>query len=551
MTASADFLPRVMLGVLAASFLLCPEGVRAQSLTLAGGASTFLDASGFQLQYQWAPVAGWLGAGMGDSLHVGGYLGTNYQGTEFGIGDRLFPFLLDTDVLDRSYYFNGRGLTVTRRSDRESWTAFGGATTREFSTSFLRSFAATEPAGAFFYERKFRPRIKFHSWNIAGAQMTSLQSVGISIRPNWRVAATAGVGANKGYISAATEYKYKWLDLIASYTASDDRFRRIQISGPLSSERRGVNARLRISPLSNLRLELDHENVLSPTIATPNVLRATLNAANIFTSLKGFGMNCGVSESRGGRFQTRSQFLSVSRRFGSRFSGFGSVLRMRTEGNRTVGVLLGTIEEKISPRFALRQNLTHTSGSNSLSWGGRFLSNPVSIGIDYQTVFTPLAGGFNGRPLIQAWVVNLQLQLPGGARVHYDTFLNPYGKVRYTAFVSDIHYSPGEPSGGVPQTGVSLYRYVLRGVVRDERGQPVWGIAVRVDGQLVYSDSAGEFFLRVRRPGDYPLEAMSAPPLNPGSWELISAPPFIHADAKGTAPETKIVVRRAPGARKL
>ena len=118
-----------------------------------------------------------------------------------------------------------------------------------------------------------------------------------------------------------------------------------------------------------------------------------------------------------------------------------------------------------------------------------------------------MAGGFNGRPFVQAWTVNLQIQIPRGrgAQLHYDNFVDPYGKVRYTAFVSGIGYGGFEQSPGYAMAAAPLIdRYLVRGLIEDEDGKPVWGIAVQIDGQVVFSDSQGEFFVRFKRPGPYP-----------------------------------------------
>jgi hypothetical protein len=37
----------------------------------------------------------------------------------------------------------------------------------------------------------------------------------------------------------------------------------------------------------------------------------------------------------------------------------------------------------------------------------------------------------------------------------------------------------------------------------------VWGVAVQVDGQYVYSDSQGQFFLRFSRAGAAPVQAVT------------------------------------------
>ena len=53
--------------------------------------------------------------------------------------------------------------------------------------------------------------------------------------------------------------------------------------------------------------------------------------------------------------------------------------------------------------------------------------------------------------------------------------------------------------------GESMGRYVVRGVVRDEAGGPVEGAAMEIGGEVAFSNSRGEFFVRTRRPQRYDI----------------------------------------------
>ncbi len=176
-----------------------PPSGRAQSLTAAGGTSSFLQASGFQVDYPWQPVSGWAGLAVTDGPHVGGFLGTTYRGFDLGAGDRYYPFVLDTDVFDQSYIFYGRGLSVGHHSADERWTLFGGTTALPFTTPFLRAYETDTAAGTFFYERRLSSRLVLHSFNILGDKATSVHSLGFKLKPQWNVAAAAGVGAGSGF----------------------------------------------------------------------------------------------------------------------------------------------------------------------------------------------------------------------------------------------------------------------------------------------------------------------------------------------------------------
>jgi hypothetical protein len=102
--------------------------------------------------------------------------------------------------------------------------------------------------------------------------------------------------------------------------------------------------------------------------------------------------------------------------------------------------------------------------------------------------------------------------------------------------------------GGIqPQqvgTGGSMGRYVVRGVVRDEQGEPVEGAALAIGSEVLFTNSAGEFFLRVRNPKQYELEVRLDEFLFPGHWEVLSAPAQCRAQAEGSAQVTEVILRR-------
>jgi hypothetical protein len=143
--------------------------------------------------------------------------------------------------------------------------------------------------------------------------------------------------------------------------------------------------------------------------------------------------------------------VSMTRSIGRRFTAFGSVIRFSNRPNPAQNLYVLTSEERISPRLSIRQTMTRSEGHTSMGWGGRFLSNRVTLGLDYQTIFTPLAIGFGGRQFVQAWMVSVQFSLPRGAQFHYDNLLDPFGRVRYTAYGSGIGYSR---EGEMPLTSV-------------------------------------------------------------------------------------------------
>jgi hypothetical protein len=100
--------------------------------------------------------------------------------------------------------------------------------------------------------------------------------------------------------------------------------------------------------------------------------------------------------------------------------------------------------------------------------------------------------------------------------------------------------------GGVQpqQIGQSLGRYVVRGVVHDEDGAPVEGAAIRLGGEMAFTNSHGEFFVRVRRPQRYQVTVPLEEFLLPGQWEVAAAPTEAIAEPEDGARGIEIVLRR-------
>jgi hypothetical protein len=81
--------------------------------------------------------------------------------------------------------------------------------------------------------------------------------------------------------------------------------------------------------------------------------------------------------------------------------------------------------------------------------------------------------------------------------------------------------------------------------VRDDEGNPVEGAALDIGGQLVFTNSGGEFFLRIGRPSSAPLAVLTAEFLLPGQWELVSAPAQVQAGPENGAKAVEIILRRS------
>ena len=106
----------------------------------------------------------------------------------------------------------------------------------------------------------------------------------------------------------------------------------------------------------------------------------------------------------------------------------GQLMRIENNSQPTT-ILVGSVQEKISPRLTLNQGISSQSNNHSFTWGAHWIGNQFTIGIQQDVLYTPLAGGFGGKPYTSMWTINLLAQLPHSLRVHADSFIDPGGKV--------------------------------------------------------------------------------------------------------------------------
>ncbi len=527
----------------------------AQAIYATGGVSTLMSASGFQLDYKWAPVQGWFGAGFGSGFEVGGYLQSRFHNYNLGLGDRYQEMELDTDIFDGSRYFAGRGLFVSRKGENQSWSAFGGATADERSYSFFRAFDIQQSTAAFFYERKLdKGRAAYHSINIVQDKFTSLHSIGFKLRQNWSISAGGGIGYNSRFLSAGSQYDSRRFGIQASFNSVGESFRRISGVSVNAPEHVGANIRLRYTVSRHLSFVADHENVFSPTteiFAEP--IRVSLDSVSAYAGLKEFHFGSAVSTSSSGALKTTTQNYSVSRAITRGLSASGSLMKMDSSYFNSK-IYTATLQERFSPRLTLNGGVTTSKDMTSATFGGRFTSNRLTLGLQHDLMYSPLAGGFGGKRYSHVWMINLNVNIFRGIRLRTDSYIDPLGKMRYTAAVDGIGWSRnGEDiqGRGPTQPIPAFSKFVVKGIVRDDQGQPVWGINVQVDGQSAYTDSKGQFFMRFRRGETYPVSIVTERSLNQQVYEVVSAPVSALAELENEAQTIVIVVRRARGTREI
>jgi hypothetical protein len=204
------------------------------------------------------------------------------------------------------------------------------------------------------------------------------------------------------------------------------------------------------------------------------------------------------------------------------------------KGSASLGTSLG---ERLGRHLTVREYATRSQGRWTESLGGGFTSNRFSVDVAQATFFVP----YGNVPLQRSLIATLHLQVPWkSASLNLASGVTPDGKIRYGADGSTFL---GEGLGGASHQGCCCCagKFLLKGIVLDDKGSPVSGAAIRLGKDLVFTDSAGTFYLRVKRNKPVPLAVVPEEFTVPGIWTTVQAPTNAVPDIV-----VHIIVRRQP-----
>ncbi len=542
--------PRAALLMLA---LCCAATYAQTSIQATAGGDQLYDAYGLQAQYEWRHFSGWMGAGYNNGARFGGYLKVPLKSSHIGLGDQKIEVVLDTDEYG-NHVLTGRGLSANRKTESASLHVFSGLLLQETTLPYMftgltsgTNFQYT-PLGAVTYQHKLSTTLQMHSLMMVGddgrKRLTSIESLGWRPSKAWMFAGAAGLGSGSRYLSGAGEYRRERFDLWSSYTVAGKSFHR-QEQPYYSQELVGFNARLTMTPVKPLRLFAVHERSQSVLSGFPSLI-STVDSASIATRAKGFQVSPSVSRVRvdGQSGQTYTGMFSVTRQILPRWTSFASYIYMDSPSFLNKDIV--TINEfRISPRLTIRQDFDRMDGQNTYAFGGDWLSNRISFSIDQQVYMNSLAPAYGGKAFFQAWSFNIKLRSPHRTETTLNAVVTPDGKTYWGGYLSGLRYSTVGPDHSEDEP--SLSRYIISGKVVDEKGNGVWGIAVRIGTELIFSDENGQFFLHVQNSKPVPLAVAASTSLQSAAWKLQTAPAIAHGRPEGSpADPVLIIVRTGP-----
>ncbi len=190
--------------------------------------------------------------------------------------------------------------------------------------------------------------------------------------------------------------------------------------------------------MSNVRIVASRNNYLSSF--TPNVFeRALVEGLGASATLAGFQLNGSYFNSSSTVGDSAAVDLGVRRRITSHFEAGADLLRSTYLKGSVAHSTIGNLREILNSRFSVTQVISHNNGQTSIDFGGNFISNLMTLSVDYQTLFLPFVQNGPGQ-FKQVMVLSLHFQLPHGVQFNMDTNVTPLGQVRYTAYGSSYEY---------------------------------------------------------------------------------------------------------------
>jgi hypothetical protein len=465
-----------------ALLLVAATCTRAQVIQVDGGAGslftdgTMAEGAGAQLYMPnntwYAGVAceeGHLVIGASDTFLVNGFTTT--------VGDKILGFSFDNIGLAVAL----KGVSVQKRTEKTTITAFVGVTGPAFFTSFAQVTRAQQFGSGVLIQRTFG-HIKLSSLDlIDGGKRTLAQGADLNLR-HAKMSGSAGVINNQKYFEG--------------------------------------NAT--VSPVKGLSLYAFHESYFTPYAAQGNSAggsfsfnRFTLQAAvNESTSrgTKVVGTTAGIGFHIGPIIETTNWYQSNGK-----------------------SILVHNVTENIR-HFSLVETINQSHGQNSFAFGGGYRTNRFSASLTHSVQFL-----LDGRRYQQTTGVTVSMRIRDYV-IGTNSITTPYGKVLWSATAETYRQLPGGVQIAGHETHGASGKYRITGTCKTSDGIGVEGCSVEVGGrgELAYSDSTGQFEIRQRKNAVVKITVDPKSFVGAGEYKILVAP-----DSAAPGMPVEIVVQRS------
>ncbi len=543
---AADAPARAGLALLALAAIAAAgePGVAAQSVVeVSGGGSSLLGGYGLTTSVWRDGVEGWLGLGYLDGFRAGAFVRKGFGRDTLRLGNDALALRYPTDVFTPGYALLVQGVSWSRATHRTTIHTFAGASSAGLSAPSFLAARAQAAMGVLLVRHDLSPKVSLTGGAVVAARHSVVPGVEWRPAPGVTTALVAGLGAGRPYIASSAAVDRGRVGLRASYAWNPDRFRRAAVPAPLQTETDRENLTLTVRVAPEFTVGVGRQNFVQDSADAQTPIRASGNSAFAGGRIGEVRVSAGVYDSRADNGSNLSSYVGVGRRVTGWLDAEGFLLQSRPSGRSATTTPIVNLRERLSARVSLMQQVVLQSGSPRIQVGGNLLTSVGEIGVDYHIVHQPFAPL---DPFRSALSLTARLQL-GRYSTSLGTYVQPDGRVDYAANAGTFLYL-GE-FGVQPQRigGGGIARYLVRGRVVDDAGAAVEGAAVDLGGEVVFTNSRGEFSLRTPRPARYSVEVKLDEFLLPGAWTVRSAPPAATAAAEERAGMIEIILENANG----
>ena len=526
---------------LGAAMLGLPRILRAQTvMEVQGGGSSLVGGYGATANFWRNGVDGWIGLGYLDGLRFGAFLRSAVGKDTLRVGNDALIMRFPTDIFGGGYNLLVQGVSLGGGKAGSSYLAFAGASSSSLAAPSFQATSIEKPMGALFLQHRLSPTVRLTGNVLLSERQTVVPGVQWQPTPDVTTALVAGTGAGSPYAAGAVTMRQGPVEVKALYAWNPDRFRRADVPGPTQTEAERENVSVTYDLGSAFQVGIARQHFLQDSADGTAPLRATGNTLFASGRLRELRLSGGLYDSHSQGVSNLSSYLAVGREVTSWLDAELFLLQSRPSERAASTTPILNLRWRVSPRLRLMQQLSLHERRPTILFGANLITALGEFGVDYQIVHQPFQP-FN--PFRSTLNLTARLQL-GRYSTNLGTYVLPDGSVDYSASGSTFLYM-GSFGGVQPQQiGQSLGRYVVRGTVRDEAGAPVEGAAIGLNGEVAFTDSRGEFFVRARRPQRYELTVPLTEFLLPGQWEIVTAPGEAIAQPEDGARGIDIVLRR-------
>jgi hypothetical protein len=512
----------------------------AQVVEVQGGGSTLFDAYGVSANVWGRSYDGWFGVGYQDGWRVGGRLRRAIRGDTIRAGNDALSLRAPTDLFGGGTNVLVQGASVVRHRGPTRALLFAGASATGSGGSFAQAQRAERPLGVLLLDHTLAPRLRGSAQAILARRQSFRAALAWTDSAGIEAAGMLGTGANRPFASASLLMDRDLWTLRAQYVGAAAGFRPADLPIPPQSRPDGLNLQLTLRPIESLTLTLGRQGFVQDSIIgrwRPRAIGTSASAALVRGNSQ---LSAGAYRSDFGDQRTQSAFVAAGQSFGDRFAANLYVLRaMPAELPATTNPVL-ILQERLSERWAFSQLLSWSAGRLTTSLGGNYRGETMDLGIGYGFVHAPLDPV---RPFQRTLNLSVRLQL-GNYRAAVATTITPSGAVVYDASAATFLYLGGENGLLVSPVAAPLGRYVVRGIVRDDRGAPLSGAALLIGEELVFSDPQGRFFARFRSTRQVRITVLLEEFLIPGRYSAELIPAVVRPQLESQASELTVVVRQ-------